>query len=284
MLASCSDVFKITTPFVANSFTYASVFIFSSACLLIQQYFYLTQCLFHCYPRYVYSLHSAFYFRSTVCEISLSLYVISFIFHSFSISFLAFTCHLLDLVFNCIHYLSSVAISAHKTKTCSITLNYEETLTQPSQYISCHWISFKTSLKEWIINQDNCETGTATEDAFTKGQYFLQHIYISFNINSNPRLSRLIVEVEKSLRKLPCSTTSLTFTNYFNDDRRFIFVLSFLNCSQKPWLFLLSVNFLRSLIHLFDSRLPLLTIVLFLPVARRFRLSLFERVWEGIIM
>ena len=96
----------------------------------------------------------------------------------------------------------------------------------------CYWISFKTSLKEGIINQNNCEAGTATEDAFTKGQYFLQHI-ISFNINSNPRLSRLIVEVEKSLRKLPCSTPSLTFTNYFNDDRRLIFVLSFLSLDRS---------------------------------------------------
>ena len=73
-----------------------------------------------CYPRYAYSLHVAFYFRSTVhVKISLSLYAISFIFHSFSISFLAFTCHLLDLVFNCIHYPSSMEIwNAHHTKTC----------------------------------------------------------------------------------------------------------------------------------------------------------------------
>ena len=84
----------------------------------------------------LFSVMQPFIFVRPFVKISLSFYVVSFIFHSFSISFLAFTCHLLDLVFNCIHYLSSVAISAHKTKTCSITLNCEETLTQPSQYIS----------------------------------------------------------------------------------------------------------------------------------------------------
>ena len=68
-------------------------------------------------------------------------------------------------------------------------------------------------------------------------------------------------------------------------NRRLIFVLTFLNSSQKPRLFLLSVNFLRSLIRSFIwlSTSSQLTIVLFLPVARRFRLWLFERVWEGII-
>lgn len=54
-----------------------------------------------------------FIFVRPFVKISLSLYVISFIFHSFSISFLAFTCHFLDLVFNCIHSPSSVEISAH---------------------------------------------------------------------------------------------------------------------------------------------------------------------------
>lgn len=84
-------------------------------------------------------------------------------------------------------------------------------LTQPVYF--CYWISFKTLLKEGIINQNNCEAGTATEDAFTKGQYFLQHISPLILIAT---LSRLIVEVENSLMKLAfCGgTLSLNFTNY----------------------------------------------------------------------
>ena len=46
----------------------------------------------------LFSVMQPFIFVRPFVKISLSFYVVSFIFHSFSISFLAFTCHLLDLV------------------------------------------------------------------------------------------------------------------------------------------------------------------------------------------